>query len=173
MKKLFIPVVLLASLVGVGSSLSVVEAKSVKDKSVVGQVETIKVHGLDLDYLARIDTGAATTSIHAKDIKVIGEDSESDRMRDHLGHTVEFTSINEKGEEAKYRGKIVKVSKIRNAQGVERRYAVKMDLGWNGQHKEVAVNLRDRSKLEYKLLIGRNWLSGDYLVDVDKSDSDD
>lgn len=89
-----------------------------------------------------------------------------------LAH-VEFTSYNEKGEEAKFKGKIVKVSKIRNAQGVERRYAVKMDLGWNGQHKTVNVNLRDRSKLEYKLLIGRNWLSGDYLVDVDKEDDAD
>ncbi|PSW20356.1 hypothetical protein C9I98_09235 [Photobacterium sanctipauli] len=142
-------------------------------KSIVGQVETIKVHELDLDYLARIDTGAATTSIHATDIKVVGEDSKSDDMRDHLGHKVSFTSVNEKGEEAEFEGKIVKVSKIRNAQGVERRYAVKMDLGWNGEHKEVAVNLRDRSKLEYKLLIGRNWLEGSYLVDVDKSDDDD
>ena len=29
------------------------------------------------------------------------------------------------------------------------------------------VNLRDRSAMTYKLLIGRNWLSEDYLVDVD------
>ncbi|MGF1686710.1 RimK/LysX family protein [Photobacterium japonica] len=142
-------------------------------KSIVGQVETIKVYELDMDYLARIDTGAATTSIHAKDIKVLGEDSDSENMRDHLGHMVEFTSYNEQGKEAKFKGKIVKVSKIRNAQGVERRYAVKMDLGWNGEHKTVNVNLRDRSKLEYKLLIGRNWLSGNYLVDVDKEDDAD
>ncbi|PST91269.1 ATP-dependent zinc protease [Photobacterium jeanii] len=148
-------------------------AKMFEGKSIVGQVETIRVHELDLDYKARIDTGAKTTSIHAVDIKVTGKDSDSDNMRDHLGETVEFTSFNEDGEEARYKGKIVKVSKIRNAQGVERRYAVKMDLGWNGEHKTVAVNLRDRSKLEYKLLIGRNWLEGNYLVDVEKSDEDD
>nr|WP_240478302.1 RimK/LysX family protein [Photobacterium aquae] len=160
----------------VGSPLSYADNDSNKqhaEKSIVGQVETIKVHELGLDYLARIDTGAATTSINAKDIKVIGDESDSENMRDHLGHTVEFTSVNEKGEEARYKGKIVKVSKIRNAQGVERRYAVKMDLGWNGQHKRVNVNLRDRSKLDYKLLIGRNWLMGDYIVDVEKSDDED
>ncbi len=68
---------------------------------------------------------------------------------------------------------IIKVSKIRNAQGVERRYAVVMDLIRNGQNKALPVNLRDRSKLEYKLLIGRNWLANDYLVDVTKNDEDD
>ncbi|KDM89903.1 ATP-dependent zinc protease [Photobacterium galatheae] len=140
-------------------------------KSIVGQVETIKMPDLDMEFLARIDTGANTTSINAYNIRVLGEKSED--MRENLGSMVEFTTENEKGEKATYKGKIVKVSKIRNAQGVERRYAVKMDLSWNGEHKRVSVNLRNRSKLEYKLLIGRNWLMGDYLVDVEKSDEDD
>ena len=169
MKKLLLPAVVVFSMLG--ASITMAHSGGELQKSVVGQVETIKVHELDMDFKARIDTGAATTSIHATDIKVIGE--ESDSMRDNLGETVMFTSVNENGEKATYKGKIIKVSKIRNAQGVERRYAVKMDLGWNGEHKRVAVNLRDRSKLEYKLLIGRNWLSGDYLVDVDKLDEDD
>ena len=171
MKKFLLPAVILLSMAG--GSIALAHSGGDKQKSVVGQVETIKVHELDMDYKARIDTGAKTTSIHATDIKVIGEESDNENMREHLGETVKFTSINEKGEKATYKGKIIKVSKIRNAQGVERRYAVKMDLGWNGEHKRVAVNLRDRSKLEYKLLIGRNWLSGDYLVDVDKLDEDD
>lgn len=166
MKKFLLPVMIMLSMASVSTVLA-------HEKSVVGQVETIRVHELEMDYQARIDTGAATTSIHATDVQVIGEDSDSDDMRDHLGEMVKFTSVNEKGEKATYKGKIIKVSKIRNAQGVERRYAVKMDLGWNGEHKRVAVNLRDRSKLDYKLLIGRNWLSGDYLVDVDKRDEDD
>ncbi|ELR65767.1 Hypothetical protein C942_00853 [Photobacterium marinum] len=171
MKKILLPALFL--ICSTGANLAMADSNDSKQKSIVGQVETIKVHELDLDFKARIDTGAKTTSIHATDIKVIGEDSDSDNMREHLGHMVEFTATNENGDEVRYKGKIIKVSKIRNAQGVERRYAVKMDLGWNGEHKTVSVNLRDRSKLEYKLLIGRNWLSGDYLVDVDKKDEDD
>ena len=48
-----------------------------------------------------------------------------------------------------------------------------MDLIWNGKSHAIPVNLRDRKKLEYKLLIGRNWLDGKYLVDVSKKDNDD
>ncbi|MCW8329411.1 RimK/LysX family protein [Photobacterium sp. SDRW27] len=171
MKKLLLPALILLSMTS--ANLAMANGEENKQKSVVGQIETIKVHELEMDFQARIDTGAATTSIHATDITVNGEEPDSEDMRDHLGEMVEFTSINENGDKATYKGKIIKVSKIRNAQGVERRYAVKMDLGWNGEHKTVAVNLRDRSKLDYKLLIGRNWLSGDYVVDVDKLDEDD
>ncbi|MEH6534326.1 MAG: RimK/LysX family protein [Photobacterium frigidiphilum] len=170
MKKVLLSALILFS---TASPFVMAGSKVSSDKSIVGQVETIKIHELGMDYKARIDTGAATTSINAYDIKVTGEDSDSDDMRDHLGGMVEFKTKNEDGKEATYKGKIIKVSKIRNAQGVERRYAVVMDLGWNGQHKAVAVNLRNRSKLDYKLLIGRNWLEGNYLVDVEKSDDDD
>ncbi|GAB6260437.1 RimK/LysX family protein [Photobacterium sp. CCB-ST2H9] len=172
MNKALIPLMLIVCTLSSPFSLAE-EGKSrpQEKKSIVGQVETIKIPDLDMEFLARIDTGANTTSINASNIRVLGE--KSDDMRENLGSMVEFTTENEKGEKATYKGKIVKVSKIRNAQGVERRYAVKMDLSWNGEHKRVSVNLRNRSKLEYKLLIGRNWLMGDYLVDVEKSDEDD
>jgi len=139
------------------------------DKSIVGELEYIDIQELDTPFLARIDTGANTSSIHAFDVVVEGEQSDSDNMRNHIGHTVSFTTANELGEESKHTGKIVKVSRIRNAQGVERRYGVNLTLNWQGEKKEVTVNLRDRSKLNYKLLIGRNWLEGDYLVDVERS----
>ncbi|MBP2701096.1 ATP-dependent zinc protease [Photobacterium lucens] len=145
-------------------------------KSIVGPVETIQVKDLGISYKARIDTGANTTSINAYDIKVDGKpdtDDSKKAMYDNLGHMVTFKTKNELGQEVSHTAKIIKVSKIRNAQGVERRYAVVMDLIWNGQHKAIPVNLRDRSKLEYKLLIGRNWLANDYLVDVTKNDEDD
>lgn len=59
-------------------------------------------------------------------------------------------------------------SYIRNAQGDETRYTVMLNLGQKGSEHLVRVNLRDRTKMGYKLLIGRNWLQGRYLVDVTK-----
>ncbi|MDD9194363.1 RimK/LysX family protein [Aliivibrio sp. S3MY1] len=150
-------------------STSSFAAESCSNKTIVGQIETIHVKELGSNYEARIDTGAATTSIHATNIEIIGKNDESEDMRDHLGDTVKFTTYNEVGEASEHTGRIIKVSKIRNAQGVERRYAVQMHLEFDGKDKKIAVNLRDRSKLDYKLLIGRNWLAGDYLVDVEKN----
>ncbi|MEL6114998.1 RimK/LysX family protein [Photobacterium sp. SP02] len=169
MKKALIPLMLVVFALNSPSSLA--DSRPLEKKSIVGQVETINVQDLELEYKARIDTGANTSSINAYDIRILGDKSED--MRENLGNMVEFKTKNEKGETTTHKAKIVKVSKIRNAQGVERRYAVKMDLSWNGEHKQVTVNLRNRSKLEYKLLLGRNWLMGDYLVDVEKSDEDD
>lgn len=150
-------------------STSSFAAESCSGKTIVGQIETIHIKELNTNYEARIDTGAATTSIHATNIEIVGQEDEGDDMRDHLGDTVKFTTYNEENVATQHTGRIIKVSKIRNAQGVERRYAVRMHLEFNGEDKKVAVNLRDRSKLDYKLLIGRNWLEGDYLVDVDKN----
>lgn len=150
-------------------STSSFAANSCANKTIVGQIETIHIKELDSNYQARIDTGAATTSIHATNIEILGKKDESEDMRDHLGDTVKFTTYNEDNEASEHTGRIIKVSKIRNAQGVERRYAVRMHLEFDGKDKKIAVNLRDRSKLDYKLLIGRNWLEGDYLVDVEKN----
>jgi hypothetical protein len=38
--------------------------------------------------------------------------------------------------------------------------------------KEVQVNLRDRTPMAYKLLVGRDWIRGDFLVDVSRNPVD-
>ena len=129
----------------------------------VGPVEYISIEESGMDYLARIDTGARTTSVHAVDLSVRNESKE---MKDNIGKTVTFTTINEEGEKHKAKATITGVQKVRNSQGVEYRYIVEMTLNWKGQTKAIEVNLRDRSKMTYKLLIGRNWLIDDYIVDV-------
>ncbi|UKA04403.1 RimK/LysX family protein [Photobacterium damselae subsp. damselae] len=159
-----------AALILLGCSMAVVPSTygSKADHKMVGAVEKITVDELGFDYLARIDTGAATSSIHAYDIEVPGSDN--DNMRKHIGMTVEFKTRNENGQYRKHKSKIIRVSKIRNAQGVERRYSIYLTLRLDeGRgYRRVKVNLRNRSKLGYKLLIGRNWLKGRYVVDVSK-----
>jgi ribosomal protein S6--L-glutamate ligase len=38
-----------------------------------------------------------------------------------------------------------------------------------GVEKEVLINLNNRSKMDYKLLVGRNLLLGRFIVDVARS----
>ena len=152
-------------------------ANECSGKYIVGPVETIHIKDLNMDFKARIDTGANTTSINAYDLHVIDGNNKPANSKqswhENLGKMIRFTTANAEGKEETHTGKIIKISEIRNAQGVERRYAVVMDLIWNGKSHAIPVNLRDRKKLEYKLLIGRNWLDGKYLVDVSKKDNDD
>ncbi|MCH2206039.1 MAG: RimK/LysX family protein [Lentisphaerales bacterium] len=132
-------------------------------KATIGETAYINIAELKLDYLTRIDTGATITSIHATNVKV--KDGSKDK-KDNVGKRVSFDTINHKNKKKSYSAKIVDISKISNSQGTEYRYEVELTLEWHGISKKVVVNLRDRSKMTYKLLVGRNWLKDDFVVDV-------
>lgn len=134
-------------------------------KDIIGETAWITVEGVPHKYLSRIDTGARKTSIHAIDIQVTDG---SEKLSDNVGKGITFTSIDGEGKSQKFSTTIIKVSTVKNSQGVEQRYVVELVLGWKDVTKKVEVNLRDRSAMQYKLLIGRNWLSSDFLVDVDR-----
>jgi hypothetical protein len=139
---------------------------SAKEKLTVGATEVIHVVDANLDFVARIDTGARTTSINAQNIEI--ENPAADKKA-NLGKTITLDVINAKGEKRRIKSKIVKVLEVRNAQGTELRYMIPLTLRWHGIDKLIRVNLRDRSAMTYKLLIGRDWLMGDFVVDVEKN----
>jgi hypothetical protein len=132
-------------------------------KKTVGATEVIHVAEAGLDFKTRIDTGARMTSIHTTAIHI--KNASKDKKQ-NVGKKAVIVVENEKGKQSRISTKIVKVSEVRNAQGVEIRYIVPLTLQLNGQSKVINVNLRDRSPMTYKLLIGRDWLVNDYVVDV-------
>lgn len=137
------------------------------DKLVVGQTTKIMVSdkfNTAQYYLARIDTGAKISSIHAIDIHIEGAVAAE---KDNIGKAMTFTALNEKGELQVFKAMIKNVTRIRNAQGIENRYVIEINLIWRGFDKTILVNLRDRSKMNYQLLLGRNWLHNNIIVDVD------
>ncbi len=136
-------------------------------KQTVGETARILVAETRNNYLARIDTGARITSIHATNITV--KDGLAEKT-DNVGKLVSFVTGNENQQQSKVTATIAEVAKVRNAQGVEYRYVVNLNLLWKGDNKTVLVNLRDRSAMTYKLLIGRNWLADDFIVDVNQSE---
>lgn len=141
------------------------------DKTVIGETAWVKVEGVPFSYLARIDTGARTTSIHAIDVKILNGSSNPD---ENVGKIISFQTLSRDGESIVLTLPISEVSTVTNSQGIEQRYVVRLAIAKGNLEKNVKVNLRDRSKMNYKLLIGRNWLSKDFLVDVDlKADEDD
>jgi len=135
-----------------------------KQKSVIGETAWIDVGGVQFSYLARIDTGARTTSLHAVDVKVIDGSPIPEK---NVGRKILFTTINREGKTQTIETTITRVSTITNSHGSEVRYVIELPLSWKTVNKTVEVNLRDRSQMKYKLLLGRNWLSKEVLVDVD------
>jgi len=133
-------------------------------KSTIGETAWINIAGIPFSYLARIDTGAKTTSIHATNIEVINE---SAAYSGNIGKTITFQTMNREGKSQTLTAIITRVSNIKSGQGTEQRYVISLPLSWKNVTKVIEVNLRNRSQMNHKLLIGRNFLSKDFLVDVD------
>ena len=135
---------------------------------VLGATETLHVPEADLDFLAIVDTGAHRTSIHALDVRI--EDPAPD-MQQNVGKRISFRVVNEAGRARRITSTVSAVEPVRTSHGAEWRYVVPLRLRWRDVEKEVLVNLRDRTPMSYKLLVGRDWIRG-FLVDVERNSLD-
>jgi hypothetical protein len=134
------------------------------EKRIIGQECWVHIEELNLEYLARVDTGATTTSIHATDFIITDG---TDNPQENIGKIINFLTLSTGGEYKSLEAEIAKVQTVFTARGSEKRYMVWLTVTANGISKKILVNLRDRSRMKYKLLMGRDWLAQDFLVDVD------
>jgi hypothetical protein len=134
-------------------------------KQVVGATEVIQVDEASLSFKARVDTGAKTSSIHAE--KIVVDSSASPR-----GKPITFYLVNKKGQSRKVETLIDSVIKVSTSEGSEHRYKVPLTIKSNYSRKTVLVTLNDRNRMQYGLLLGRNWLRGDFIVDVDRNNDE-
>jgi len=157
---------LLISALLLASGCVVAPARGLRFARVVGATEVVHVEEAGLDFLARVDTGARTSSLHALDLEI---EDPAPHVEDNVGHAIRFRVVNERGESARVSSVIVDVVAVRQALGTELRYAVPLHLTWRGIHRELRVNLRDRSAIDHKLLVGRDWIGEGLLVDVERN----
>lgn len=140
-------------------------ARAETHKRVVGATEMIFIVPAKLDFKARVDTGAKTSSIHAEKIDV-------DASGDPRGKPISFYLVTREGRSEKIETRVHSVVKVKTSEGSEYRYVVPLLMRWKDSEKTVHVTLNDRASMEYRLLLGRNWLRGDFIVDVDKNNED-
>lgn len=136
-------------------------------KRVLGPVAKVSEGESALQFLARVDTGAATCSLHAAEKHVIDG---LKYMEENLGKLVRFRVENRQGETEWLERPIAEVRKIRTSEGEETRYLVPMKLAVESVEREVLVSLNDRSQMSYTMLLGRNFLAGEFVVDVTGAD---
>ncbi len=133
-----------------------------KGKVVVGEVEKFYLAEPGLVYTARIDSGAETSSIDARNITRFERDGSNwVRFDVPVPGTDELVTMEK---EISRRVRIIQAS----AEDSERRVVVELQFAI-GDHKQVAeFTLADRSNLTYEVLIGRNVLRDVMLIDVGK-----
>jgi len=136
-------------------------------RRILGAVATVGEAESEMQFLARVDTGAAICSLHAAEKKVIDG---LKYMEDNLGKIVRFRIENRDGKSQWLERPIAEVRKIRTSEGEETRYLVPMALTVESVEREVLVSLNDRSQMSYTMLLGRNFLAGEFVVDVTRAD---
>ncbi|WP_298450518.1 RimK/LysX family protein [uncultured Marinobacter sp.] len=137
-------------------------ADRLKGKVIVGEVENFFLAGPGLIYKARIDSGAETSSIDARNITRFERDGSNwVRFDVPVPGAKDFVTLEK---EISRRVKVIQAS----ADGAERRVVVELQFSI-GDHQQVAeFTLSDRSNLTYQALVGRNVLRDVMLIDVGK-----
>lgn len=135
------------------------------DKSLrlVGPTAEVEELESGLVFRARVDTGATRCSLHTDQWEI---EHELPTMNDNVGKTIRFRVTNRRGQTQWLTRQIAEVALVRTSEDEEIRYLVPLSFSLNGIEREVLVSLNDRSRMDFAMLIGRNYLDGQFVVDV-------
>lgn len=114
-----------------------------------GHIEVAQVEGLS--FPVKLDTGADVSSINAQNIKQFEQDGKP---------MVSFTYQNDLGMEKEFTLEVVDTMKIRAKKGEKKttRPVVEMQVKLGELEKKIRVNLKDRSRFHYSMILGKNFL---------------
>jgi hypothetical protein len=133
-------------------------APSNNDLLVAGWVENVSIFPGNFKIKAKLDTGARNSSLNAKHIEEVERDGEK---------WLRFELKNWKGRTQSFEARVIRTATIKQheTQSVTRP-VIRLGICLGNVYKEVEVNLQDRSKFNYQLLIGRSYLRNSILVDA-------
>lgn len=123
-----------------------------------GHIETVQMEGLS--FPAKLDTGADVSSLNAQNIEYYQENGKP---------MVRFTYQNEKGVEQTFTREVVDEMRIKAKQGekANSRPVVEMHVQLGELEKRIRVNLQDRSRFKYSMILGKNFLRYGAVVSSD------
>ncbi len=144
--------VLFAAIITIGTGDASAEAN---EKIRLGGVENVVLLPWGVSMPARIDTGAATSSLDARNLTIKGKMVEFNLPQQYGGRKIRLP--------------MDKWKTVKTAEALERRPVVFIEMCIGSRRVRTRVNLNDRSKVKYPLIIGRNTLSHDFVVDCNTS----
>ena len=161
--------VLLIIILVLFSNLCLKEDTAPDQKVLVGWLEKVYLPQYDFSLRGKMDTGAKNSSLHAVDIQYINEKGKP------KGSCVRFKVRDTKGNyrimqadlagEARIK-KSRTINEKRPAIAIESRPVVELEVCLAGITKRIQVNLTNRGGMNYRMLLGRSALAGDFTVDV-------
>lgn len=133
-----------------------------KPIQIIGMTDIVDFPDLELfDVKAKIDTGAFTSALHCKDVRM-----ESIGLRERLS----FSVIGQAGDiKKRFYSDNFTQRIIRNSFGVaEKRYVIKTRIVLFGRIIRAEFTLADRERMRNPVLLGRKLLRNRFIVDVSK-----
>ena len=126
---------------------------------IIGEIEYATIAPEGLRQKARIDTGAQTTSIGIESQQLFERDGKT-----WVLFTMKTPNSDERLEFKRPVKRRVRIK--RHDMDSERRPVVVINLTIGEITQNIEVTLATRNKFEYPILIGRNFLDGEAIVDV-------
>ena len=136
-----------------------------KDKLIIGRNEWCSLPELSLGHIrAKIDTGAATSALHAEDIRLMKRKGKA-----YVSfHTITFADESTQTKQCHL--PMLEMREVISSNGhKEERYVVETMLEIGPVKQVIEVTLTDRNLMRYNLLLGRQALKYFAIVDPSKS----
>ena len=135
------------------------------NKLIVGSEEWCSLPGLRLPAIkARVDSGAATSSLHAFNIVPFQRDG---------AHWISFEVHplqNDRSVVVRHEAPVLEQRGVRNTSGIsETRYVIREELVLGEQRWPIELTLTNRDAMGYRMLLGREAMVGRVLVDPEGS----
>ena len=136
--------------------------REVTDKDVIGGIEWLYMEPPGRHFRARVDSGAETSSLSAKDVVEFERDGDD---------WVRFTFEHDSSDPVEIELPISRKVLIRqaSAEQLDRRVVIEMDIHLGDRLQRTEFTLTDRSRMTYPVLLGRAFLIDLYVVDVARS----
>lgn len=133
-------------------------------KVITGWVEKIRIEGQNFEVKAKLDTGARTSSINAKNIKSYKKNDQ---------RWVQFTLVLMDNKDNAHEIQIEKPrsrkTNIKNHSGEhDKRHVVDFEICFNGESYTTEFTLADRREYIYDVLLGRQFLKNIAVIDPSK-----
>lgn len=134
-----------------------------KAKTLVGSLEICSLPDFNIENLhIRVDTGAATSSLHVDNIEEFIRNNE-DWVRFDI-----HPDYHDVSKVVRKEAKISKTKIIKSSNGTnQNRHFIETTLVLAGESWPILITLTDRSSMSYLMLLGRQAMKGKLIVDAE------